>query len=192
MSTALRPMDQWHTSRWPKRARKVLKRHKRSYRAAPRGAHRQGRRLQTLWRRAHPAKRLAVRQVTPDHRGQKTPGVAGLATLTPPARLAVAHHLPLNGEAAPGRRVYIPQPGTAEQRPWGIPTIADRAPQGVGKHALEPAWEAPGAPHSDGFRPGRRTWEARGALEGQRHQQPTGVLVADLATGFDRLDHAAW
>ena len=80
--------------------------------------------------------------MTQDNRGKKTPGVDGIAALTPAERLALAEHLPLDGDAAPVRRVYIPKPGTDEQRPLGIPTIADRAKQGVVKHALEPAWEA--------------------------------------------------
>ena len=116
MSTALRPMYQWNTIRWPKIERKVFKLQKRIYRAAQRGDHRQVRRLQKLLLRSHHAKLVAVRQVTPDNRGQKTPGVDGLAALTPPERLALANALPLNGEAAPVRRVYIPKPGTDEQR----------------------------------------------------------------------------
>jgi RNA-directed DNA polymerase len=56
MSTALRPMYQWHTSRGPKMERKVCKLQKRLYRAAQRGDHRQVRRLQNLLLRSHHAK----------------------------------------------------------------------------------------------------------------------------------------
>ena len=185
MSTALRPMYQWNTIRWPKIERKVFQLQKRIYRAAQRGEHRQVRRLQKLLLRSHHAKLLAVRQVTQDNRGKKTPGVDGLAALTPPARLDLAKNLPLNGKAAPVRRVYIPKPGVDEQRPLGIPTIADRAKQDVVKHALEPAWEAQFAPNSYGFRPGRSTWDAIGAIYVQINQQPQWVLDADIAKGFD-------
>jgi RNA-directed DNA polymerase len=184
-------MYQWHTIRWAKIERKVCKRQKRIYRAAQRGDHRQVRRLQKLLLRSHHAKLLAVRQVTQDNRGKKTPGVDGLAALTPAARLALANTLPLNGAAAPVRRVYIPKPGTDEQRPLGIPTMADRAKQGVVKHALEPAWEAQFEPNSYGFRPGRSTWDAIGAIYVQINQKPKGVLDADIAKGFDHIDHAA-
>ncbi|HEX9871757.1 MAG TPA: reverse transcriptase N-terminal domain-containing protein [Candidatus Tectomicrobia bacterium] len=121
MRTALRPMYQWNTIRWPKIERKVFKLQKRSDRAAPRGDHRPVRRLQKLLLRSHQATLLAVRQVTQDNRGKKTPGVDGLAALTPAERLALANTLSLNGEAAPVRRVYIPKPGTDEQRPLGSP-----------------------------------------------------------------------
>ena len=190
-STAREPMSPWHTSRWPQMERQVCKLHKRLYRAAQRGDHRQVRRRQTLLRRSHSAKRLAVRQVPQDHRGKQTPGVEGIAALTPAARCSLAAHLQLDGNAAPGRRVYIPTPGTLERRPWGLPTVADRAKPGVVTEALEPAWEARVAPKSDGVRPGRRPWDALGALDGQINQQPTWVLEADSAQGFDRIDHEA-
>ena len=123
MSTASKPMYQWNTIRWPKIERKVLKLQKRIYRAAQRGDDRQVRRLQKLLLRSHYAKLLAVRQVTQDNRGKKTPGVDGIAALTPVERRTLAEHLQLDGNAAPVRRVYIPKPGTREQRPLGIPMV---------------------------------------------------------------------
>jgi N-terminal domain of reverse transcriptase len=123
MSMASEPMYQWNTIRWSKIERKVFKLQKRIYRAAQRGDHRQVRRLQQLLLHSHYAKQLAVRQVTQDNRGKKTPGVDGITALTPAERRSLAEHLQLDGHAAPVRRVYIPKPGTLEQRPLGIPTI---------------------------------------------------------------------
>jgi retron-type reverse transcriptase len=57
--------------------------------------------------------------------------------------------------------------------------------------ALEPAGDARFEPKSSGVRPGRRTWEASGAIEVQSTQQPTWVLEADIATGVDGLNQAA-
>ena len=190
-STASQPMYQWHTIRWPKIERQVLKLQKRIYRAAPRGDDRQVRRLQKLLLRSHYAKLLAVRQVTQDNRGKKTPGVEGIAALTPVERRTLAEHLQLDGNAAPVRRVYLPNPGTREQRPLGIPTIADRAKQGWVTPALEPAWEAKFEPNRDGFRPGRSTWDAIGAIYVQINQKPTWVLDADIAKCFDCINHDA-
>jgi RNA-directed DNA polymerase len=169
----------------------VLKLPKRIYRAAKRGDHRQGRRLQTRWRRSRAAKLVAVRNVTQDHQGQQTPGVDGVAKLTPQERLDVVPHLHLEGHASPGRRVYLPQPGTTEPRPLGMPTRADRAKPAWVKHVLEPAWEAQFEPNSDGFRPGRSTWDAIGALSVHIHQKPTWGLDADIARGVDRINHEA-
>lgn len=191
MDTAKRPMDQWKAIRWAKVERMVLKLQKRMYRAAQRGAPTQVRRLQTLLWRARAAKRLAVRQITQDNRGKRTAGVDGKTVLTPAGRLALVEELKLDGQAQPVRRVMIPNPGGTEQRPLGMPTIADRAKQSLVKLALEPAWEAKCEPNSDGFRPGRSPGDAIGAIDVQSNQKPQGVLEADIAKCFDRLDHAA-
>jgi RNA-directed DNA polymerase len=100
-------------------------------------------------------------------------------------------HLHLEGHASPVRRVDLPNPGTTEQRPLGMPTRADRATQALVKHVLEPAGEAQVEPNSDGFRPGRSPWDALGAISVQINQQPQWVLEADIAKGFDRIDHEA-
>lgn len=191
MSTASQPMYPWHTMRWPTSERQVLTLQQRIYRAAQRGDDRQVRRRQTRLRRSHDAKLLAVRQVPQANRGQKTPGVDGIAALTPVERRTLAEHLPLDGNAAPVRRVSIPKPGTRAPRPLGIPTIAERAKQGLVTQALEPEWEATFEPKSYGFRPGRSTWEAIGALDVQINQKPTWVLDADIAQGFDCINHDA-
>ena len=39
------------------------------------------------------------------------------------------------------RRVYIPKPGTPDQRPLGIPTVRDRVVQAAVRHVLEPIFE---------------------------------------------------
>jgi RNA-directed DNA polymerase len=191
MNTAIAPMYQWNTLGWVKIERQVFTLQNRIYRAAKRGDHRQVRRLQKLWLRSGAARLLAARHVTPDNQGKPTPGVDGVANLTPQERLDLVKHLHLKGRAAPVRRVYIPQPGTTEQRPLGIPTMADRAKQALVTHVLEPAGEAQCAPNSYGFRPGRSTWDAMGAIDVQINQKPKWVLDADIAKGFDRSDHEA-
>ena len=191
MNTASAPMYQWNTMGWVKIARQVLKLPKRIYRAAKREDHRHVRRLQKLLLRSRAAKLLAVRNVTQDNQGKKTPGVEGIANLTPQERLDLVEHLYLQGHASPVRRVYIPKPGTTEQRPLGIPTMADRAKQAVVKHVLEPAWEAAFEPNSDGFRPGRSPWDAIGAIYVQINQKPKWVLDADIAQCIDRINHEA-
>ncbi len=87
MNTAIAPMYQWNTMGWAKIERQVLKLQKRIYRAAKREDHRQVRRLQKLLLRSRAAKLLAVRNVTQDNQGTKTPGVDGVANLTPQERL---------------------------------------------------------------------------------------------------------
>jgi RNA-directed DNA polymerase len=164
MHTGSAPMYPWHPMGWAKMARQGLQRQKRIYRAATRAEHRPIRRRQHLWRRSRAVTRRAVRHVTQAHQGQQTPGVAGVAHLTPPARRELVKHLHREGTASPVHRVASPKPGTTEPRPLGMPTRADRAQPRWVTPAVDPAGAAPFAPHSSGVRPGRRTWEASGAL----------------------------
>jgi RNA-directed DNA polymerase len=107
---------------------------------------------------------LAVRHVTQDNRGKNTAGVDGIKRLTPTERLEPVQTLNLSQIAKPVRRVWIPKPGKAEQRPLGIPTMRDRAEQAPAKLALESEWEAQFEPNSYGFRPGRSAHDAIGAI----------------------------
>jgi len=131
------------------------------------------------------AQLVAVRRVTQDNQGKKTAGVDGRQSFTPAQRLALVNTRRLHHAAQPVRRVWIPKPATDEQRPFGIPTIFDRARQALGKRTLEPPWEARFAPNSYGLRPGRSTWDAIGAIYVGINQKPTWVLDADSAKGFD-------
>jgi retron-type reverse transcriptase len=58
------------------------------------------------------------------------------------------------------RRVFIPKPGTAEQRPLSIPSVRDRIVQAALKIVLEPIFEADFLPCSFGFRPKRSAHDA--------------------------------
>jgi len=82
-------------------------------------------------------KALAVRRVTTENRGKKTAGVDGIKSLSPSARMKLIGQLKFTGKSKPTRRVWIPKPGKDEKRPLGIPTMYDRALQGVIKNALE-------------------------------------------------------
>jgi retron-type reverse transcriptase len=73
----------------------------------------------------------------------------------------------------------------------GIPTLQDRALQAVVKVALEPQWEARFEPNSYGFRPGRSTWDAIGAIYVLINQKAKWMLDADIAKCFDRINHDA-
>ncbi len=93
--------------------------------------------------------------MTQDNQGKKTAGVDGVKSLKPTERFELISNLKINGKSSPTRRVWIPKPGKDEKRPLGIPTMVDRAKQGLIKLALEPEWEAKFEANSYGFRPGR-------------------------------------
>jgi len=61
---------------------------------------------------------------------------------------------------APVRRVMIPKPGGAGERPLGIPTIRDRVVETAAKLVLEPIFEADLEDSAYGYRPGRSAADA--------------------------------
>jgi len=87
------------------------------------------------------------------------------------------------------RRVYIPKPGTTDQRPLGIPTVRDRVVQGALRHVLEPIFERNFATHSYGFRPGRGCRDALRRVEELLKAGYRFVVDADLKSYFDTIPH---
>jgi len=136
---------------------------------------------------------IAVRQVTQQNQGKKTAGVDGEIALKPSERQPMVRQLRVNDgkKVKPTRRVWIPKPGRDEKRPLGIPTIYDRALQGLVKIALEPEWEAVFEANSYGFRPGRGCHDAIDAIFASINNKEKWVLDADIAKCFDRIDHSA-
>jgi RNA-directed DNA polymerase len=136
------------------------------------------------------ARLLAVRSVTTENKGRNTPGLDRQVTISQKKKMKLASNLKLDGKASPIRRTYIPKPGTNEVRPFGIPTIEDRAKQMLAKIALEPEWEAAFEPNSYGFRPGRSCHDAIGSLFlSLRGNKTRFVLDADIQKCFDQIDH---
>jgi group II intron reverse transcriptase/maturase len=86
------------------------------------------------------------------------------------------------------RRVYIPKPGSKEQRPLGIPTVTDRVVQMAVKLIIEPLFEADFLDCSYGFRPKR---SAHQAVERVHHliNSRKWVVDIDLKSYFDTIPH---
>lgn len=185
--------EDWQTLPWKKFQQNVFRLQKRIYQAQIRGDRKRVRGLQRLLLRSFSARCLAVRQVSQDNRGKKTPGVDGLARLTPTQRMHMARQLrKFSLSPAPIRRVYIPKASNPnERRPLGIPVMRDRAEQALVKLALEPEWEARFEPNSYGFRPGRSPHDAMEAIVSNICHKPKYVLEADIEKCFDRIDHQA-
>lgn len=89
----------------------------------------------------------------------------------------------------PARRVFIPKPGTAEQRPLSIPAVRDRVVQAALKIVLEPVFEADMLPCSFGFRPKRSAHDALQVLIDESWRGKRWVVETDIASCFEAIPH---
>jgi group II intron reverse transcriptase/maturase len=89
----------------------------------------------------------------------------------------------------PARRVWIPKPGTAEQRPLSIPAVRDRVVQAAVKIVLEPVFEAQFLPCSFGFRPKRSVHDALQVLVDESWRGRRWVVETDIANCFSAIPH---
>ena len=89
------------------------------------------------------------------------------------------------------RRVYIPKPGSSEERPLGIPTVTSRVVESALKVVIEPIFEREFAPSSYGFRPGRGCKDALREVEKQMREGRSHVVDVDIKGYFDNIPHEA-
>ncbi len=96
--------------------------------------------------------------------------------------LKLGHYRPL-----PARRVFIPKPGTSEQRPLSIPAVRDRIVQAAVKIVLEPVFEADFLPCSFGFRPKRGQHDALQVVIDEAWRGRRWVVETDIAGCFEAI-----
>jgi group II intron reverse transcriptase/maturase len=89
----------------------------------------------------------------------------------------------------PARRVFIPKPGSTEQRPLSIPSVADRVVQAAVKIVLEPIFEADMLACSFGFRPKRAPHDALQVLIDESWRGRRWVVETDIANCFEAIPH---
>jgi RNA-directed DNA polymerase len=85
------------------------------------------------------------------------------------------------------RRVWIPKPGSAEERPLGIPTVRDRVVQTALVHVIEPILDNTFHDRSFGFRHGRGCHHALRCVEELLEAGHVYVVDADLKSYFDTI-----
>ena len=170
---------------------KVVKRlQARIVKATQEGRHGKVKALQYLLTRSFSGRVSAVRRVT-ENKGKNTPGVDGEIWNTPAMKAAAVLSLRRRGyKPKPLRRVYIPK-SDGKKRPLGIPTMKDRAMQGLYLLALEPISETTADPNSYGFRKERSTADAIGQCFNALAQRSAAqwVLEGDIKSCFDRISH---
>jgi group II intron reverse transcriptase/maturase len=90
----------------------------------------------------------------------------------------------------PARRVFIPKPGSSEQRPLSIPTVRDRIVQAALRIVLEPIFEADMLDCSFGFRPRRSAHDALQVLIDESWKGHRWVVETDIANCFEAIPHS--
>lgn len=109
-------------------------------------------RLQKLITNSFYAKALAVKRVI-TNKGKNTPGIDGDIWSTDEDKIQAVYNLTTSSyKAKPLKRTYIEKYGKKEKRPLGIPTMTDRAMQGLQLLALAPIAETTADKVSFGFR----------------------------------------
>jgi RNA-directed DNA polymerase len=188
----------WLSVKWLRSTIRVKRLQRRIFKASLRGDRFRMRFLQNRLVNSFDAKLLAVKRVTSENKGKRTPGLDLNMAKTPEDKWNLVCKLKIDGKAAPIRRVFVPKSGKRGMRPLGIPIILDRAKQKLLLMALEPEWEAHFEPNSYGFRPGRSCQDAVEAifisLHGRRAKNtplPSSkfILDADIKGCFDNIDH---
>lgn len=182
----------WNDIDWVKTQHNVRRMQYRIFKATKLEKKQLVRKLQIRLINSWDAKLFSVQKVTTLNTGQKTPGIDKQIATTHEQKMKLALSLKLDGKASPIRRVMIPKLGKKELRPFGIPTIKDRAKQYIALLALEPEWECQFEPNSYGFRTGRSCHDAIEAIFLNLHHERTKyVYHADISKCFDRIDHDA-
>jgi group II intron reverse transcriptase/maturase len=89
----------------------------------------------------------------------------------------------------PVRRKYIPKPGSAKERPLGIPCFEDKLVQSGLVRILESVYEQDFIENSYGFRPARSCHKAMRALSDAVENNPVNHIVeADIKGFFDNVN----
>ena len=181
---------EWNTIDWKKIHKRVWRIQIKIYDCSLKKDKQQVIKLQKTLINLFEAKLLAVRKVTQDNRGKKTPGVDGISNLNQTQRLMLARKLKIDGRCEPIKRKLISKPGKPqEKRPLGIPTIRDRAKQALAVLALEPEWEAKFEKNNLGCRPGRSTHDVIEAIHSSINKSPKYVLDGDIRKCYDEISH---
>jgi group II intron reverse transcriptase/maturase len=90
----------------------------------------------------------------------------------------------------PARRVFIPKPGSSEQRPLSIPTVRDRIVQAALRIVLEPIFEADMLNCLFGVRPRRSAHGALQVLIDESWRGRRWVVETDIANCFEAIPHS--
>ena len=175
---------------WKEIERHVFRLQRQLAHAVEQGSRRAVRHYKWLIRTSHHVKLLAIRHVTQDNQGRRTPGIDGKTYTTSAERHELCGLVNLRRRPLPVRRVYI-RKKNGKPRPLGIATMHDRVCQAIHKMAMEPEWDIQFASNTYGFRPERSTWDAMEQvfINLGKPSSPQWVIEGDIRGYFDNVDH---
>ena len=182
---------QWNSIDWNESEKNVRHMQGRISKAYSEGRTSLAKRLSYLLVNSFHAKALAVRRVSVQNKGKRTPGVDGELWLSAESRMEAVNSLNKGKyRSKPLRRIYIPKKN-GKLRPLSIPTMYDRAMQALYALALDPIQEATADPNSYGFRIGRSCQDAMKQIQLMMasSQRPEWVLEGDIKGCFDNFSH---
>lgn len=185
------PRLNWKNIDWKQARIYVNRLQVRIVKAVQKGKWRLVKRIQKLLTNSFYAKALAVKKVV-SNKGKNTPGIDGVLWKSDKDKTDAIYALNTKTyKAKPLRRTYIEKYGKKEKRPLGIPTMKDRAMQGLQLLALEPVAETTADRVSFGFRKYRCAQDAMEYIFKllSRRVSPEWILEGDIKGCFENISH---
>ncbi|WCK57550.1 group II intron reverse transcriptase/maturase (plasmid) [Aneurinibacillus sp. Ricciae_BoGa-3] len=181
----------WNQIKWKQVQQKVNRLQSRIARATMEENWKLVKYLQRVLVNSFYAKLLAVRKVSQENQGKKTPGIDGILWDTPAKRMKATLSLNPKGYKAKRLKRILIDKKNGKKRPLGIPTMNDRAIQALYAMALDPISEVKADKNSFGFRKGRSAHDAMAkafsVLSTKRSAQ--WILEGDIKGCFDHINH---
>ena len=186
------PASDWHSLDWVAIWRTVRRLQARIVKATREGRWNKVKSLVYLLTHSFAGRAVAILRVI-SNRGARSAGVDGVLWNTPKAKTDAFNTLRRHGyKPQPLRRVHIPKSNSTKKRPLGIPTLVDRAMQGLYLLGLDPISETLADGHSYGFRLERCCADAIGQcfLVLGRSRSARWILEGDIKSCFDQISHS--